>query len=203
MTVSLIIGLSLEGCSHDGKMTEGMFEVFWDAVAKKKVISVYYEDVTTCYNLMYAYNKVSDEWSVIVSDLMDRHNKKVSYTYYKDWEYELGTPIFEVEEKLDCGHKEGYKRLPQDVLADRLYFQLHNTWGVLPIEIAVEEMERCYLKLKEGKEPCELRLAVGRGLKGAMRNKELAIKQIAEEIDKVCTVAHWEHYLDYTKAINR
>lgn len=84
-------------------------------------------------------------------------------------------------------------RLPQELLAEDLWIE--NKYGTSPyltLTKVEELLQRHNLKLKKDKTLDDVRLALGRGLNGAMSNSELAIKQIAEEIDKVCIIARWD-----------
>ena len=83
-----------------------------------------------------------------------------------------------------------FKRLPQDLLAEALWTE--NKYGNLTLSKVEELLQKYNLKLKKDKSLDDVRLALGRGLKGAMNNTELALEQIAEEVDKVCIIARWD-----------
>ena len=83
-----------------------------------------------------------------------------------------------------------FKRLPQDLLVEALWTE--NKYGNLTLSKVEELLQKYNLKLKKDKSLDDVRLALGRGLKGAMNNTELALEQIAEEVDKVCIIARWD-----------
>ena len=83
-----------------------------------------------------------------------------------------------------------FKQLPQDLLAEALWTE--NKYGNLTLSKVEELLQKYNLRLKKDKSLDDVRLALGRGLKGAMNNTEMALEQIAEEVDKVCIIARWD-----------
>ena len=82
--------------------------------------------------------------------------------------------------------------LPQELFAEALWLEWFTNGGILKIDRIEKLLQRYNLKLKSGKSIYDIRLAFGRGLKNTFSNAELARKQIAEEIDKVCIIAKWD-----------
>ena len=65
------------------------------------------------------------------------------------------------------------------------------------MELSIKEKiarssQTIHLKLKKEKTLDDIQLAFGRSLKDTFGNTVKQIEQIAEEIDKVCTIANWE-----------
>ena len=84
------------------------------------------------------------------------------------------------------------QRFPQELLAEALWIEWFLKYGVLNSNKVEELLRRFNLKLKKQKTIDNVRLAFGRGLKDTHGSSQLAIKQIAEELDKVCIIARWD-----------
>lgn len=82
--------------------------------------------------------------------------------------------------------------LPQELFAEAIWLEWFANNGYLKTEIIKELLQKYNLKLKKGKTLNDIKLAFGRGLKNTFGNMELARKQIAEEIDKICIIAKWD-----------
>lgn len=83
-----------------------------------------------------------------------------------------------------------FKRLPQELFAEALWIE--SKYDVITSAKIEDLLHKNNLKLKKGKRIDDIHLAIGRGLKNAMHNTSKALEQIAEEIDKVCTIARWD-----------
>lgn len=84
------------------------------------------------------------------------------------------------------------KRLPQELLAEDLWLLWDLSYGIMPLNKIEDILYKNNMKLKKGKSLDDVRLAVGRGFEDTYGNMELARKQIAQEIDKVCIIARWD-----------
>lgn len=82
--------------------------------------------------------------------------------------------------------------LPQELFAEAIWLEWFANNGYLKTEIIKELLQKYNLKLKKGKTLNDIKLAFGRGLKNTFGNMELARKQIAEEIDKICIIVKWD-----------
>lgn len=82
--------------------------------------------------------------------------------------------------------------LPQELYAEAIWTEWWSHYGVLCSDKIKELLQKYNLKLRKDKSIDDIRLAFGRGLKNA-HNSSLQIKQIAEEVDKVCIIANWEY----------
>lgn len=82
--------------------------------------------------------------------------------------------------------------LPQELMAENLWLLWNETYGVMPLNKIEELLYRCNLKLKKGNTLEDVRMSVGRGLKNTFGDMNLARRQIANEIDKVCIIARWD-----------
>ena len=82
--------------------------------------------------------------------------------------------------------------LPQELFAEAIWLEWFANNGYLKTEIIKELLQKYNLKIKKGKTLNDIKLAFGRGLKNTFGNMELARKQIAEEIDKICIIAKWD-----------
>lgn len=91
-----------------------------------------------------------------------------------------------------------FKRLPQELFAEALLFE--SKYGVISSAKIEDLLRKNNLKLKKGKSIDDIRLAIGKGLKNAMHNTPKAIEQIAEEIDKICTIARWDFAVEKYKS---
>ena len=83
-------------------------------------------------------------------------------------------------------------RLPQEIFAEALWIEWDNHYGIIHKEKLPVLLRRYNLKLKKEKTLDDIRLAFGQGLKDTFGNTAKQIERIAEEIDKVCTIANWE-----------
>ena len=83
-------------------------------------------------------------------------------------------------------------RLPQELFAEALWLEWDNYYGIIHKEKLPVLIRRYNLKLKKEKTLDDIQLAFGRSLKDTFGNTVKQIEQIAEEIDKVCTIANWE-----------
>lgn len=87
----------------------------------------------------------------------------------------------------------GYNmRLPQELFAEALWLEWDNHYVIIHKEKLPDLLRRYNLKLKKEKTLDDIQLAFGRGLKDTFGNTAKQIKQIAEEIDKICIIANWE-----------
>lgn len=85
-------------------------------------------------------------------------------------------------------------RLPQELFAEALWVEWDNHYGVIRKEKLPDLLRRYNLKLKKEKTLDDIQLALGRGLKDTtFGNTIKQIEQIAEEIDKICSIANWEY----------
>ena len=82
--------------------------------------------------------------------------------------------------------------LPQELMAEQLWLLWDETYGVIPLNKIEDLLYRCNLKLKKGKILEDVRMCVGRGFKNTFGDMNLARRQIATEIDKVCIIARWD-----------
>lgn len=82
--------------------------------------------------------------------------------------------------------------LPQELMAENLWLLWNETYGVMPLNKIEELLYRCNLKLKKGNTLEDARMSVGRGFKNTFGDMNLARRQIANEIDKVCIIARWD-----------
>lgn len=82
--------------------------------------------------------------------------------------------------------------LPQELMAENLWLLWDETYGVMPLNKIEELLYRCNLKLKKGNTLEDVRMSVGRGFKNTFGDMNLARRQIANEIDKVCIIARWD-----------
>lgn len=82
--------------------------------------------------------------------------------------------------------------LPQELMAENLWLLWNETHGVMPLN-KIEELLHWY-NLKPKKSKCleDVRMSVGRGFNNTFGNMNLARRQIADEIDKVCVIARWD-----------
>lgn len=83
--------------------------------------------------------------------------------------------------------------LPQELLAEALWMEWWDHLGILHSDKTKELLQRYNLKLRKNKSITDVHLAFGRGLKNAHKTSSAQITQVAEEIDKVCIISHWEH----------
>jgi hypothetical protein len=83
-------------------------------------------------------------------------------------------------------------RLPQELLAEALWNETYFKDGILTLNRIEELLQRYNLKLKKGKTLDDVKLAFSRGFKGAYGKNDIILKQVAEEIDKVCIIARWD-----------
>lgn len=79
--------------------------------------------------------------------------------------------------------------LPQDLFSETIWLEWFENYGVLTNVKIGELLQRCNLKLRKGKSIDDVRLAIGRGFKNTFGNSSLVREQIAEEIDKICTIS--------------
>lgn len=82
--------------------------------------------------------------------------------------------------------------LPQELFSEAIWLEWFTNDGILKLDKIEELLQKYNLKLKNGKTIYDIKLAFGRGLKNTFGNMELARKQIAEEIDKICIIAKWD-----------
>lgn len=82
--------------------------------------------------------------------------------------------------------------LPQELFTEAIWLEWFSNSGILKSDKIEKLLQKYNLKLKSGKTINDIKLAFGRGLKNTFGNMELARKQIAEEIDKVCIIAKWD-----------
>lgn len=82
--------------------------------------------------------------------------------------------------------------LPQEKMAEALWNETFFKSGIVTLSRIDELLQRCNLKLKKGKTLDDVKLAFSRGFKGAYGINDVILKQVAEEIDKVCIIARWD-----------
>ena len=91
-------------------------------------------------------------------------------------------------------------KLPQELFAEALWLEWDNYYGIIHKEKLPDLLRRYNLKLKKGKILNDIQLSFGRGLKDTFGNRVKQIERIAEEIDKVCIIANFEHAVAKYKA---
>lgn len=80
-------------------------------------------------------------------------------------------------------------RLPQEIFAEALWVEW---FGNVCEKKLPNLLRRHNLKLKKNKTLDDVKLAIGRAFKNTPCVSSKQIERIAEEIDKVCTIANWE-----------
>ena len=83
-------------------------------------------------------------------------------------------------------------RLPQELFAEALWLEWFLHYGNVCEEKLPDLLRRYNLKLKKKKTLYDVKLALGRAFKNTPCVSSKQIERIAEEIDKVCTIANWE-----------
>lgn len=84
-------------------------------------------------------------------------------------------------------------RLPQELFAEALWLEWDTHYGVINKEKLPDLLRRYNLKLKKGKTLDDILLILGRAFKDTFCVFSKQIERIAEETDKVCIIANWEH----------
>lgn len=84
-------------------------------------------------------------------------------------------------------------RLPQELFAEALWLEWDTHYGVINKEKLPDLLRRYNLKLKKGKTLDDIKLILGRAFKDTFGDSSKQIERIAEETDKVCIIANWEH----------
>lgn len=83
-------------------------------------------------------------------------------------------------------------RLPQELFAEALWLEWFLHYGIVREKKLPDLLRRHNLKLRKGKTLYDIKLAIGRAFKNTPCVSSKQIERIAEEIDKVCTIANWE-----------
>lgn len=83
-------------------------------------------------------------------------------------------------------------RLPQEMFAEALWIEWFINYGNVSKKKLPDLLRRYNLKLKKKKNLYDVKLAIGKALKNTPCVSSKQIERIAEEIDKVCTIANWE-----------
>lgn len=83
-------------------------------------------------------------------------------------------------------------RLPQEMFAEALWAEWFFNYGNVCKKTLPDKLRRCNLKLRKGKTLDDVKLTIGRALKGTPCIASKQRERIAEEIDKVCIIANWE-----------
>ena len=83
-------------------------------------------------------------------------------------------------------------RLPQEIFAEALWVEWFVNYGNVCEKKLPNSLRRHNLKLKKNKTLDNVKLAIGRAFKNTPCVSSKQIERIAEEIDKVCTIANWE-----------
>ena len=83
-------------------------------------------------------------------------------------------------------------RLPQEIFAEALWVEWFVNYGNVWEKKLPNLLRRHTLKLKKNKTLDDVKLAIGRAFKNTPCVSSKQIERIAEEIDKVCTIANWE-----------
>lgn len=82
-------------------------------------------------------------------------------------------------------------QLPQELLANALWLEWQ-TAGTISKKKIPKLLKQYNLKLQKGKVLDDVTLAFGRGLKDTYGKMKKQLKQIAEQIDKVCVIERWD-----------
>lgn len=98
---------------------------------------------------------------------------------------------------------ESKQLLPQELLTEAIWLEWFTNSGVLKSEKIKELLQKYNLELKNGKTIDDIRLAFGKGLQSTFGDMELARKQIAEEIDKICIIANWNFAIAKYKGVKK
>ena len=83
-------------------------------------------------------------------------------------------------------------RLPQELFAEALWLEWLVHSGYVCKKKLPDLLRRYNLKLKKKKTLQDVGLTLGRAFKNTPCVSSKQIERIAEEIDKVCTIANWE-----------
>ena len=83
-------------------------------------------------------------------------------------------------------------RLPQEIFAEALWVEWFVNYGNVCEKKWPDLLRRYNLKLKKKKTLYDIKLSIGRAFKNTPCVSSKQIERIAEEIDKVCTIANWE-----------
>lgn len=83
-------------------------------------------------------------------------------------------------------------RLPQEIFAEALWVEWFVNYGNVCEKKLSGLLRRYNLKLKKKKTLYDVKLVIGRAFKNTPCVSSKQIERIAEEIDKVCTIANWE-----------
>ena len=83
-------------------------------------------------------------------------------------------------------------RLPQELFAEELWAEWFFHYGNVCKKTLPDKLRRYNLKLRKGKTLDDVKLTIGRALKGTSCIPSKRIELIAEEIDKVCIIANWD-----------
>lgn len=119
----------------------------------------------------------------ILRELNDGENIDDSGEYDSDWAVTDNTD--EDFAYVKCRLAYGF--------AEALWLEWDNHYGIIHKEKLPDLLRRYNLKLKKEKTLDDIQLGFGRGLKDTFGNTEIQIKQIAEEIDKICIIANLEY----------
>ncbi len=83
-------------------------------------------------------------------------------------------------------------KLPQELFADELWGEWFYNYGVIQKAKIPEMLKKYNLKLRKDKTINDIDLILGRAFKDCPHIREIEAERIAEEVDKVCTIANWE-----------
>lgn len=85
---------------------------------------------------------------------------------------------------------------PQELFAEHIWINLQYHYGVITTAVIKELLQRYNLKPKKDKNEKDVYLAICRGFKDTYGSQTKEIEKIAEEIDKVCTIARWDFFVE-------